>query len=172
MTRFFYFSISYWYQSADLEMDARRMWRHEWFSLIITTEEPKAMDLSFFSFPKDDQLRKAWIHYCRRWNFNPTSGHKLCSCQWLLWKGSFENDGTWCWWNLQATTRNYNTCILCMKFKQDYNMLNLMYIYAPWSSDRGKLRKRGEHDDLLLNHDLHSNIINYYRFSPLVFAHV
>ena len=23
---------------------------------------------------------------------------------WLLWKGSFENDGTWCWWNLQATT--------------------------------------------------------------------
>ena len=59
-----------------------------------------------------------------------------------------------------------------MKFKRDYNMLNLMYIYAPWSSDRGKLQKRREHDDLLLNHDLHSNIINYYRFSPLVFAHV
>ena len=23
---------------------------------------------------------------------------------WLLLNGSFENDGTWCWWNLQATT--------------------------------------------------------------------
>ena len=62
-----------------------------------------------------------------------------------------------------------------MKFKRDYNMQNFMYIvYAPWSSDRGKLRKRGEHDDLhvLLNHDLHSNIINYYRSSRLAFAHV
>jgi hypothetical protein len=35
-------------------------------------------------------------------------------------------------------------------------------------------RKRGEHDDLhvLLNYDLHSNIINYYRYSRLAFAHM
>ena len=64
----------------------------------------KGNGLIFFSFPKDGQRRKAWIHNCRRWNFDPTSGHRLCSRQWLLWKGSFENDGTWCWWNLQATT--------------------------------------------------------------------
>ena len=63
-----------------------------------------------------------------------------------------------------------------MKFKQDYNMQNLMY------TPRDRLfvvnwEKGGEHDDLqwlhvLLNHDLHSNIINYYRYSRLAFAHV
>ena len=66
-----------------------------------TTEEPKAMDW-VFSFPRDGQLRKAWIHYCRRWNFDPTSGHRLFSTHFT--RDCFENDGTWCWWNLQATT--------------------------------------------------------------------
>ena len=68
---------------------------------------------------------------------------------------------------------NYNTCILCMKFKRDYNMQNLMH------TPRDRLivvncEKGGEHDDLhvLLNHDLHSNIINYYRSYRLAFAHV
>ena len=57
-----------------------------------------------------------------------------------------------------------------MKFKRDYNMQNLMYTLR----DRLFVGKRGEHDDLhvLLNHDLHSNIINYYRYSRLAFAHV
>ena len=52
-------------------------------------------------------------------------------------------------------------------------MQNLMY------TPRDRLfvviwEKGGEHDDLhvLLNHDLHSNIINYYRYSRLAFAHV
>jgi hypothetical protein len=64
---------------------------------------------------------------------------------------------------------NYNTCILCMKFKRDYNMQNLMY------TPRDRLivvnsEKGGSM--VLLNHDLHSNIINYYRYSRLAFAHV
>jgi hypothetical protein len=37
----------------------------------------KGNGLSFYSFPKDGQLRKAWIHNCRRWNFDPTSGVKI-----------------------------------------------------------------------------------------------
>ena len=60
-----------------------------------------------------------------------------------------------------------------MKFKRDYNMQNLM------CTPRDRLivvncEKGGEHDDLhvLLNHDLHSNIINYYRSSRLAFVHV
>ena len=39
----------------------------------------KGNGLSFFSFPNDGQLRNACIHYCGRWNFDPTSGHRLCS---------------------------------------------------------------------------------------------
>ena len=50
----------------------------------------KGNGLSFFSFPKDDQLRKAWIHYCRRWNFDPTSGHRLCSTHFT--RDCFERD--------------------------------------------------------------------------------
>ena len=45
---------------------------------------------SFFSFPKDGQLRKACIHYCRRWNFDPTSGHRLCSAHFT--RDCFERD--------------------------------------------------------------------------------
>jgi hypothetical protein len=36
------------------------------------------------------QLRKAWIHYCRRWNFDPTSGHRLCSTHFT--RDCFERD--------------------------------------------------------------------------------
>jgi len=50
----------------------------------------KGKGLSFFSFPKDGQLRKAWIHYCRRWNFDPTSGHRLCSAHFT--RDCFERD--------------------------------------------------------------------------------
>jgi hypothetical protein len=32
---FLFIKISYRYQSANLEMDDWRMWRHEWFSLVI-----------------------------------------------------------------------------------------------------------------------------------------
>ena len=59
-----------------------------------------------------------------------------------------------------------------MKFKRDYNMQNLMY------TPRDRLFvvnwEKGGHDDLhvLLSHDFHSNIINYYRYSRLTFAHV
>ena len=52
--------------------------------------ETKGNGLSFFSFPKDGQLRKAWIHYCRRWNFDPTSGHRLCSTHFT--RDCFERD--------------------------------------------------------------------------------
>ena len=50
----------------------------------------KGNGLSFFSFLKDGQLRKAWIHYCRRWNFDPTSGHRLCSTHFT--RDCFERD--------------------------------------------------------------------------------
>ena len=50
----------------------------------------KGNGLSFFFFPKDGQLRKAWIHYCRRWNFDPTSGHRLCSTHFT--RDCFERD--------------------------------------------------------------------------------
>ena len=50
----------------------------------------KGNGLSFFSFPKDGQLRKAWIHYCGRWNFDPTSGHRLCSTHFT--RDCFERD--------------------------------------------------------------------------------
>ncbi|KAL3854916.1 hypothetical protein ACJMK2_014151 [Sinanodonta woodiana] len=33
---------------------------------------------NFFRFPKDKIRRKAWIHYCRRENFEPVT-HRLCS---------------------------------------------------------------------------------------------
>ena len=39
---------------------------------------------------EDDQLRKAWIHYCRRSNFDPTSGHRLCSAHFT--RDCFERD--------------------------------------------------------------------------------
>ena len=39
----------------------------------------KGSGISFFTFPKDDNLRKQWAHYCRRKEFIPTSGHRLCS---------------------------------------------------------------------------------------------
>ena len=50
----------------------------------------KGNGLSFCSFPKDGQMRKAWIHYCRRWNFDPTSGHRLCSTHFT--RDCFERD--------------------------------------------------------------------------------
>nr|XP_022316756.1 THAP domain-containing protein 11-like [Crassostrea virginica] len=39
----------------------------------------KGSGISFFTFPKDVNLRKQWAHYCRRKEFIPTSGHRLCS---------------------------------------------------------------------------------------------
>lgn len=39
----------------------------------------KGNGLSFFSFPKDSNLRKVWTHYCKRWNFVPGPSHRLCS---------------------------------------------------------------------------------------------
>ena len=64
---------------------------------------------------------------------------------------------------------NYNTYILCMKFKRDYNMQNLMYT----SRDRLIVVNSEKGGSMvLLNHDLHSNIINYYRYSRLAFVHV
>jgi hypothetical protein len=68
----------------------------------------KGNGLSFFSFPKDGQLRKAWLDpllSTMEFRSNIRSQIVLHPLHpWLLWKGSFENDGTWCWWNLQATT--------------------------------------------------------------------
>lgn len=34
---------------------------------------------SVFHFPKDSKLRKHWIYYCRRKDFTPGDGHRLCS---------------------------------------------------------------------------------------------
>lgn len=42
-------------------------------------EAQKGNGISFFTFPKDIHLKKAWTHYCRRWDFVPKSGHRLCS---------------------------------------------------------------------------------------------
>lgn len=39
----------------------------------------KGSGLSFFHFPKDSNLRKQWIYYCRRKDFTPGDGHRLCS---------------------------------------------------------------------------------------------
>ncbi|XP_052088988.1 THAP domain-containing protein 1-like [Mytilus californianus] len=35
--------------------------------------------ISFFRFPSNPQTRKAWTHYCKRWDFLPSTGHRLCS---------------------------------------------------------------------------------------------
>ena len=42
-------------------------------------QSKKGNGLHFFSFPKDSNLRKAWTHYCKRWNFVPGNSHRLCS---------------------------------------------------------------------------------------------
>jgi hypothetical protein len=34
---------------------------------------------SFYTFPKDTNVRKQWVHYCRRKDFIPGKGHRLCS---------------------------------------------------------------------------------------------
>ena len=65
---------------------------------------------------------------------------------------------------------NYNTCIICMKFKRDYNMQNMMH--TPRDHLIVVNSEKGGGSMVLLNHDLHSNIINYYRYSRLAFAHV
>jgi hypothetical protein len=50
----------------------------------------KGNGLSFFSFPKDSNLRKVWTHYCKRWNFVPGPSHRLCSAHFS--KDSFAQD--------------------------------------------------------------------------------
>lgn len=39
----------------------------------------KGGSISFFTFPKNAHLRKAWVHYCKRWDFVPQPGNRLCS---------------------------------------------------------------------------------------------
>ncbi|CAC5379625.1 unnamed protein product [Mytilus coruscus] len=53
-------------------------------------EAKKGTGISFFRFPADVQLRKAWTHYCRRWNFVPGPNHRLCSAHFS--KQSFTKD--------------------------------------------------------------------------------
>ncbi|XP_076110383.1 uncharacterized protein LOC143079094 isoform X1 [Mytilus galloprovincialis] len=53
-------------------------------------EAKKGTGISFFRFPTDVQLRKAWIHFCRRWNFVPGPNHRLCSAHFS--KQSFTKD--------------------------------------------------------------------------------
>ncbi|CAC5390531.1 unnamed protein product [Mytilus coruscus] len=53
-------------------------------------EAKKGTGISFFRFPADVQLRKAWTHYCRRWNFVPGPNHRLFSAHFS--KQSFTKD--------------------------------------------------------------------------------
>ena len=46
---------------------------------VITKQEKKPSDISFFTFPKDTSVRKQWAHYCRRKDFIPGKGHRVCS---------------------------------------------------------------------------------------------
>ncbi|VDH91578.1 Hypothetical predicted protein [Mytilus galloprovincialis] len=53
-------------------------------------EAKKGTGISFFRFPADVQLRKAWTYYCRRRNFVPGPNHRLCSAHFS--KQSFTKD--------------------------------------------------------------------------------
>lgn len=44
----------------------------------------KGNGVCFFNFPKDENLRKTWTDYCRRANFVPRPGHRLCSDHFTL----------------------------------------------------------------------------------------
>lgn len=37
------------------------------------------VNLSFYGFPKEKNLRKRWLHKISRKNFSPSSGHRVCS---------------------------------------------------------------------------------------------
>lgn len=63
---------------------SRRKYRHRIVMVYCAAfgcnnEAQKGNGISFFTFPKDIHLRKAWTHYCRRWDFVPKSDHRLCS---------------------------------------------------------------------------------------------
>jgi hypothetical protein len=56
-----------------------------------TTEEPNAMDWVFSRSQRTASWEKPGsISYCRRWNFDPTSGHRLCSTHFT--RDCFERD--------------------------------------------------------------------------------
>jgi hypothetical protein len=72
-----------------------------------TTEEPKVMDWGFFLVPKRRPAEKSLDPLLSTMEFQSNIRSQIVLHPlhpWLLWKGSFENDGTWCWWNLLATT--------------------------------------------------------------------
>ena len=37
------------------------------------------VNLSFYGFPKEKNLRKRWLHKISRKNFSPSTGHRVCS---------------------------------------------------------------------------------------------
>ena len=48
-------------------------------------------DLSFYVIPKDPELRKKWLHKISRKNFNPTTGHRVCSVHFEGGKKTYTN---------------------------------------------------------------------------------
>ena len=69
--------------------------------------ETKGNGLSFFSVPKGRPAEKSLDPLLSTMEFRSNIRSQIVLHPlrpWLLWKGSFENDGTWCWWNLQPTT--------------------------------------------------------------------
>ena len=49
-------------------------------------------DLSFSAIPKELVLRKKWLHIICRKNFNPASGHCICSEHFVGGKKAYENN--------------------------------------------------------------------------------
>ena len=47
--------------------------------------------LSFYVIPKEPVLRKTWLHMICRKNFNPTSGHRVCSVHFVGGKKKEKN---------------------------------------------------------------------------------
>ena len=67
----------------------------------------KGNGLSFFLVPKGRPAEKSLDPLLSTMEFRSNIRSQIVLHPlhpWLLWEGSFENDGTWCWWNLQATT--------------------------------------------------------------------
>ena len=48
-------------------------------------------DLSFYVIPKHPELRKKWLHKISCKNFNPTTGHRVCSVHFEGGKKTYTN---------------------------------------------------------------------------------
>ena len=50
------------------------------------------VNLSFYGFPKENNLRKRWLHKISRKNFSPSTGHRVCSLHFEGGKKTYMNN--------------------------------------------------------------------------------